>query len=153
MATLTLADTDLSPGPTKPSAVSPLISVKSSATVTTALTGYVCDWVPNLGRWARGSFLLAWTVGGATTLEVEVSTSPDGTDSYPDDEAAAAAAGVAAVAPVVRQYTAANYTTTGYIRIPLDLTDVRYARIRAKTSGGAANSTLVVKFVGGKGDA
>jgi hypothetical protein len=161
MANLTIAATDLNVGPLKPACLSGVMTVKASTALTTAYSGFTTDWVPVIGRWSRGSFLLDWTFSTDTSMNVWVETSPTGgaaTTGYADDEAAAQAAGVAAVTPAARQYTAANYTAAGtgsatvaYIRIPLDLTDVAYVRVKALKAGGGT-STLVAKFIAGRGD-
>lgn len=154
MATLTVTDTSLNAGPTKPSTLSSLITVKSAGNVTTTIGDYVTDWIPNLGRWARGTLWLTLVKADATSIQIEFSTSPDATTIIAkDDEAAAQSAGVVAVTPVVRQYTCANYSSTDYIRVPLDLTDVPYFRVRAYKTGGAGTPTLAISFTGGKGDA
>lgn len=154
MATLTVADTSLNAGPTKPASLSSLITVKAATTVTTTITDCATDWIPLLGRWSRGTVWLTLVKADATTIQVEICTSPDAaTIIAKDDEKAAQSAGVAAVTPIVRQYTCANYSATDYIRIPLDLTDVPYLRVRAYKTGGAGSPTLAFSFTGGKGDA
>lgn len=130
-----------------------LLVVKAAIAPTSAFTGYVTSWVV-VDMFARGDFVITWVLGDETSLECEVSTAEDGTGTLPipDDIAAAPSAGVSSVAPVILQYLKANYTTTGYIRIPLELQSVDRVRLRCRMTGGTPTGTLAIAFKGGRGD-
>lgn len=152
MATVDLANYNLTIGPAVNSKLSPTITLKSVAALTSAYTGWTSDWFPVLGRWSRASVILTWTLGDETSMQVVLETSEDASVAITDDIDGAATAGAVTVSPLVLTYTKTNYTTTGIIRRRLDVSDVRYFRVKAKATGGTPTGTLSATVVCGKGD-
>jgi len=152
MATLDLSTYDLTVGPRINSALTPNIVLKAATALTTSYTDWTSDWFPVLGRWSRASVLLTWTLGDETSIQVVLETSDDETNAITDDIDGAATSGAVTVSPLVLSYVAANYTTTGRIRRRLDVSDVRYFRVKIKKTGGAAPGTVAAAVVCGKGD-
>lgn len=150
MADITLADADImTSAPSNWKSVSgSLIAVKASTLLTTS---YVAtSWVP-CDRWTRGSFVIIWTLGDETTIETALDTSEDGgTTAVIDTTIAAPSSGQSAVRPLNLQFTASQYTTTGVVRIDMDLSRVDRVRLRIKSTGGTPTGTYVIKFKGGR---
>lgn len=126
-----------------------MILVKALATLLT--TSYVAtSWMP-VGRWTRGSFIIVWTLGDETTIETAVATSEDGgTTTIIDTTVAAPSAGQSSVRPLNLQFTASQYTTTGVLRIDMDLSAVDRVLLKIKSTGGTPTGTYGVYFVGGR---
>lgn len=152
MAIADLTGYDLTSGPNTPSKITPNLVLKADSALTSGYAGWTSDWFPVLGRWSRASVLLTWTLGDETSMQVVLETSDDATNAITDDIDGAATAGAVTVSPLVLTYTKANYTTTGRIRRRLDVSDVRYFRVKAKATGGTPTGTLAAAVVCGKGD-
>lgn len=133
----------------QPRKMSTADTVKSSTALTTAYTGFTTDWVP-CERFRSGTVYLTWTVADATTMEVQIDiSSDDGTTAFPLHDLPTPSAGATTGDILTMTFTAADYTTTAYIPVHLDLSNVTRFRVRAKKTGGSGTVNLVAKFIGG----
>ncbi len=117
-----------------------LAGAKAATALTTAITG----WQFDLEVWGvtKVNLMFTYVWSSATSVEIQISRSADGTTYYPDQRITPADA--FEDDEITRAVTASD--SWG---IPIDVSDTPYLRVEAKRTGGSASDTLALDYSAG----